>query len=113
VIALAQHLDDLAESFLMSAFHGGQLKTMKANYTIKEGDLRLIRPFIYVREQQTRAYAEMEKLPIISENYPAYFDMPTQREHMKQLLAQEEQNNSHLFGSLLTAMKPLIGKTTA
>ena len=30
VLALAQHLDDLAESFLMSAFHGGKLKTMKA-----------------------------------------------------------------------------------
>ena len=26
VLALAQHLDDLAESFLMSAFHGGKLK---------------------------------------------------------------------------------------
>lgn len=26
VLALAQHLDDLAESFLMSAFHGGRLR---------------------------------------------------------------------------------------
>ena len=39
VLALAQHLDDLAESFLMSAFHGGQLRTMKAHYTIRDGDL--------------------------------------------------------------------------
>jgi tRNA 2-thiocytidine biosynthesis protein TtcA len=113
VIALAQHLDDLAESFLMSAFHGGQLKTMKANYTIKEGDLRLIRPLIYVREQQTRHYAEIKNLPIIEENCPACFVMPTQREHMKQLLAGEEKQNEHLFGSLLTAMKPLIAKDTA
>ena len=113
VIALAQHLDDLAESFLMSAFHGGQLKTMKANYTIKDGDLRLIRPLIYVREQQTRAYAKAEKLPVIIENCPACFDMPTQREHMKQLLAAEERLNDNLFGSLLTAMKPLITKKTA
>ena len=29
VLALAQHLDDLAESFLMSAFHNGKLQTMK------------------------------------------------------------------------------------
>lgn len=113
VIALAQHLDDLAESFLMSAFHGGQLKTMKANYTIKDGDLRLIRPLIYVREHQTRAYAEQEGLPIIVENCPACFDMPTQREHMKQLLASEEKLNDNLFGSLLTAMKPLLSKTDA
>ena len=113
VIALAQHLDDLAESFLMSAFHGGQLKTMKANYTIKEGDLRLIRPLIYVREHQTRHYAEQEGLPIIIENCPACFEKPTQREHMKQLLATEEKQNENLFGSLLTAMKPLIGRKKA
>ena len=113
VIALAQHLDDLAESFLMSAFHGGQLKTMKANYTIKDGDLRLIRPLIYAREHQTRDYAAQEALPIIKDNCPACFEMPTQREHMKQLLAAEEKQNDNLFGSLLTAMKPLLSKTDA
>ena len=35
VLAMGQHLDDLAESFLMSAFHNGFLRTMKANYTVK------------------------------------------------------------------------------
>lgn len=35
VLALGQHLDDLAESFLMSAFHNGKLRTMKANYLIE------------------------------------------------------------------------------
>ena len=29
VLALAQHLDDLAETFLMNAFFGGKLRTMK------------------------------------------------------------------------------------
>ena len=42
-IHILQHLDDLAESFLMSVFHNGRLRTMKANYTVKEGDLRVIR----------------------------------------------------------------------
>ena len=40
---LPQHLDDLAESFLMSVFHNGRLRTMKANYSVKEEDLRVIR----------------------------------------------------------------------
>lgn len=35
VLALGQHLDDLAESFLMSAFHNGLLRTMKASYTVE------------------------------------------------------------------------------
>ena len=108
VLALGQHLDDLAESFLMSAFHGGKLKTMKAHYVIDAEDLRVIRPMVYVRERDLAEFAKQNDLPVIMENCPACFDMPTQREHMKQLLKSEEQQNSHLFGSLLTAMRPLL-----
>ena len=44
---------------------------MKANYVVQEGDLRIIRPFVYVREKQLRDFAEKEKLPVIAENCPA------------------------------------------
>ena len=37
VLALGQHLDDLAESFIMSSFYNGRLRTMKANYTNAAG----------------------------------------------------------------------------
>ena len=110
VIALAQHLDDLAESFLMSAFHGGQLKTMKAHYVNDEGDLRIIRPLVYCRERQTRDFAGQAELPIIPDSCPACFSMPTQRQHMKELLAGEELLNKTLFKSLLTTLKPLMRK---
>ncbi len=110
VLALAQHLDDLAESFLMSAFNGGKLKTMKAHYVIDAGDARVIRPLIYVRERQTMDFAQGQRLPIVYETCPACFTKPTQREHMKILLAEEEKSNPHLFKSLLSAMRPLIQK---
>ena len=108
VLVLAQHLDDLAESFLMSAFHGGRLQTMKAHYVNDAGDIRIIRPLIYARERQTRAFAEAAQFPVISESCPACFSMPTQRYHIKQLLAQEEQNYKHLFKNLLHTMRPLM-----
>ena len=107
VLALGQHLDDLAESFLMSAFHGGQLRTMKANYTNQDGDISIIRPMIYVRERQTNDFAKEVTLPVIPDSCPACFDMPTEREHMKKLLANEETHNSGLFKSLKTALNPL------
>jgi hypothetical protein len=47
-------------------------------------------------------------LPIIPDSCPACFTAPSQREYMKQLLAREEQNNSHLFANLLHAMRPLM-----
>ena len=108
VLALAQHLDDLAESFLMSAFHNGKLQTMKDNYTIQAGDIRVIRPLVYARETLTTAYAQAAQLPVIPDSCPACFSMPTQRDHTKQLLAQEEKHNKNLFSSLLNAMKPLM-----
>ena len=108
VIALAQHLDDLAESFLMSAFHGGRLQTMKAHYVNDAGDLRIIRPLVYVRERQTQDFAHTNGLPVIADSCPACFAMPTQRQHMKTLLAAEERQNKLLFKSLLTTLRPLM-----
>jgi len=110
VIALAQHLDDLAESFLMSAFHGGKLKTMKAHYLNDDGDLRIIRPLVYVRERLTRDFALYNQLPVIPDSCPACFSMPTQRQHMKELLQKEEAENRLLFKSLLTTLKPLMSE---
>jgi tRNA(Ile)-lysidine synthase TilS/MesJ len=110
VLALAQHLEDLAESFLMSAFHGGQLRTMRAHYVNDAGDIRIIRPLVYCRETQTGAFAQSAGLPVIPDSCPACFSAPTQREHMKQLLAGEERANGHLFANLLHAMRPLMGE---
>ena len=109
VLALAQHLDDAAETFLMSTFFGGKLRTMQAHYLNDKGDIRVIRPFIYARERQTAAFAEKSEMPVIPENCPACFGMPTERMHMKTLLAQLEKDNSKVFSSILTALKPLLG----
>ncbi|MBL3528469.1 MAG: tRNA 2-thiocytidine biosynthesis protein TtcA [gamma proteobacterium endosymbiont of Lamellibrachia anaximandri] len=108
VLALAQHLDDLAESLMMSIFHGGQLRTMKAHYQNNDGDIRIIRPLVYCRESQTGAFAKEAGLPVIPDSCPACFTAPTQRAYMKQLLAREEQQNKHLFANMLHAMKPLM-----
>jgi len=101
-------LDDLAESFLMTVFHNGLLRTMKASYTVKEGDLRVIRPFVNVREKTLRDFAETKGLPVIPENCPACFEAPTERVRVKQLLAQQELIYPNIYVSLRSAMQPLM-----
>jgi tRNA(Ile)-lysidine synthase TilS/MesJ len=108
VLALGQHLDDLAESLLMSIFHGGQLRTMKARYLNQEGDVRVIRPLAYCRERQTADFARKAALPVVPDSCPACFSMPTRREHMKTLLAREEAEHPHLFANILHAMRPIL-----
>lgn len=112
VLVLAQHLDDFAESFLMSAFHGGSLRTMKAHYVNDAGDVRVIRTLLYVRERVTIAFAAHARLPVIADNCPACFRMPTRRAHFKALLAAEEQTHPRLFANLLATMRPLFGSDT-
>jgi tRNA(Ile)-lysidine synthase TilS/MesJ len=108
VLALAQHLDDLAESLLMSIFHGGQLRTMKAHYLNDAGDIRIIRPLAYCRERQTADFARRAELPVVPDSCPACFAMPTRREHMKALLVREEAEHPHLFANILHAIRPIL-----
>lgn len=108
VLALAQHLDDLAESFIMSAFNAGQLRTMKAHYLNDDEDVRIIRPLVRVRENQTRDFAQSAELPIIPDNCPACYSKPQAREQTKQLLLAQEKANKHLYANLWRAMQPLI-----
>merc|ERR1712025_636740 len=105
---MGQHLDDISESFFMSIFHNGRLRTMKASYQNVEGDLRIIRPFVYVREKQLRSFAEEKKLPIIAENCPACFEAPKERHRVKQLLARQELLFPRLYWNLKTALYPVM-----
>ncbi|KAF2078190.1 hypothetical protein CYY_000480 [Polysphondylium violaceum] len=108
VLALGQHLDDLSESFVMSAFYNGILSTMKVNYTNEQADLRVIRPLCNIRETQTRHYAKVMGLPVISENCPACFEAPKERQRIKLLLANQENINPMIHHILFKTMQPLI-----
>jgi len=107
-LVLAQHLDDNAESFLMSLFHNGQLRSMKANYTEKKGDITVIRPLCYVREHDLKEFSYSAKLPVINDNCPACFQAPQERRRMKKLLAKEEAFAPNIFNAMRTALKPIL-----
>lgn len=68
----------------------------------------MIRPLVYVRETQTAAFAAAAELPVVPDSCPACFSAPTQRVHMKSLLAREERAHPRLFANLLAAMRPLM-----
>jgi len=102
VLALGQHLDDLAESLMMSMCHNGKIQTMKAHYINDAKDLRIIRPLVYVRERQLADFAKNTDLPVIADSCPACYKIPTEREHFKQWLLDEEKRNKNLYKNLLS-----------
>ncbi len=111
VLALGQHLDDLAESLMMSMCHNGKIQTMKAHYINDKKDLRIIRPLVYVRERQVADFAKTIHLPVIKDSCPACYQMPTERAHFKQWLLTEEKRTPNLYKNLLSAMKPILDET--
>ncbi|KAK6626395.1 hypothetical protein RUM43_006706 [Polyplax serrata] len=108
VVAFSQNLDDLAENFLFSIFHGGRLRSMKAHCYVPEKDIRMIRPFIYVRERALRQFAESRKLPEVPENCVSCRTMSKEKQNSKQLLSHQESMFPRLFSNLKSAMYPLI-----
>ena len=107
-LVLAQHLDDMAESFMMSLMHNAFLRTMKANYEINAGDLSVIRPLAYCRESLMTEFAKSVNLPVINENCPACFEEPKERARMKKLLSREEALYPNLYENIKRSILPLM-----
>jgi len=107
-LVLAQHLDDCAESFLMSVMHNGFLRTMKAHYQINAGDISVIRPMVYCRESLMTEFAKSANLPVINENCPACFEEPKERARIKKLLSREETLYPNFYDNIRRSLIPLM-----
>ena len=105
-VALGHHLDDAMESFFMNFFYNGTMRSMPPKYTAENG-LEVIRPLIFCRERQLRAFADANEINVIGdEACPGLrFDvkMPHARASTKELLAKLEEENPKIFVSMKAA----------
>ena len=113
-LALGHHLDDAVESYFMNFLYNGALRSMPPKY-IAENKLEVIRPLIFCRERQLRAFAQTNEINVIGdEACPAMrFDikMPHARENTKKMLAKMEEENPQMFISLKAAFNNLQTNT--
>src|SRR6188768_3896849 len=62
-IALGHHADDFIETLLLNIFFAGALKAMPAKLLSDNSRHVVIRPLVYVGEDEARAYAKERQLP--------------------------------------------------
>ena len=102
-IALGHHRDDVLATFFLNLFHGGKLKAMPAKLLSDDGKHVVIRPLVYVSENDLIDYANCKGFPIIpctlcgsQENL--------QRKLVGQMLEEWEQRHPGRIESILRAL---------
>jgi tRNA 2-thiocytidine biosynthesis protein TtcA len=103
-IALGHHLDDFIETLLLNLFFAGALKAMPARLVSDNGRHVVIRPLVYVEEAEARLYTKERQLPIIGCCCPACGDLSLQRQRIKRLILDLEQEHAGVKQSMLKSL---------
>ena len=104
-LALGQHLDDIAVSFLISCCRGGGLTTMGPNGPSDDAAIRVIRPFAYVEEKMTVRAAAMLQIPPRGECiYKRQLEESGDRAYFKRQLREMERHIPNLLPNILHSL---------
>jgi tRNA 2-thiocytidine biosynthesis protein TtcA len=103
-IALGHHREDFIETLLLNQFYNGKIKAMAPLLVSDSGLDTVIRPLVYVPEDDIIHYAAYSGFPITCCACPACGDTDMKRGKMKKLLAGLEQEHPGIKASLLAAL---------
>ncbi len=101
-IALGHHKDDLLETYLMNIIYQGTTATMPPVLKLEKMPITFIRPLATIRERELQQLAEKHEYRKQNKNCP--YEQVSNRSKIKALLAQLEELNPEVYGSLWGAM---------
>jgi tRNA 2-thiocytidine biosynthesis protein TtcA len=103
-LALGHHQDDFIETLLLNQFFGGSLKSMAASMLADNGLITVIRPLVYVNEEDIISFSHQASLPVVCCCCPVCGVADLQRKRMKRLLKDLQAEIPHVKSSLLKAI---------
>ncbi len=101
-IAYGHHKDDVVETMLMSLIYEGRFHTFAPNTYLDRMDLTVIRPFLYMSENDIIGFVKKQNIPVAKSPCPV--DGYTKREYAKQLLKQLNTENPGAKERMFTAI---------
>ncbi|MGE5405833.1 MAG: tRNA 2-thiocytidine biosynthesis TtcA family protein [Candidatus Saccharibacteria bacterium] len=102
-VALAHHLDDAVTTLMMSMMFEGQFRCFKPITYLDRSDITIIRPLIYIEEQEIIKYTKANDLPVISNPCPA--SGHTNRETVQSFINDLEKRFPHARRRMLKALE--------
>ena len=105
-LTLGHHFDDVIETTMINMFYAGTIKTMTPKVTSTSGNLSLIRPLIYVKEEDIINYTK--KNGILAMNCGCTIEAgktSSKRKEVKNLLKELEEKNPGIKQSIFNSMK--------
>lgn len=103
-IALGHHADDFVETLLLNLLFGGRTRAMPARRLADDGSHVVIRPLVYVWEDEIADYARARGFPVVCCACPGCNDPTLQRHRLKRLLRELERAHPGVKASLLAAL---------
>lgn len=103
-LALGHHQDDFIETLLLNQFFVGSLKSMSASMLADNGVITVIRPLVYLAEEDIIAFSRLAELPVVCCCCPVCGTADMQRKRMKRLLKELQVDIPHVKSSLLKAL---------
>ncbi len=104
LLALGHHRDDFIETLLMNQFFIGTLKAMAPKTVCDNGDITVIRPLVYLAEDEIVELVRQAGIRAVSCSCPVAGDPDQQRQRMKRLLKELEREIPQVKNSLLAAL---------
>ena len=102
-IAYAHHNDDAVETLLMSLLYAGQIQTFAPKTYLDRTDLTVIRPLIYLREEEIREAVHLYGMAPIPSPCPR--DGNTMRQRVKSLIKTLTDENPLIYPHLAAALR--------
>lgn len=90
-IVFGHHKDDMVETFMMSLIFEGRFKTFSPVTYLDRTKLTLIRPMVYIEENDIINFSNKNNLPVLSSPCPE--DGETKREEIKDFI--KNMNNTY------------------
>ena len=102
-VALGHHGDDAIETFLLSLFDGGKVSCFSPVTYLSRKDITLIRPLLYLWENEVTNAHIREGLPIVKSTCPA--DGVTERQNIKEYITSLQKKYPDIKQKLYGAME--------